>query len=705
MTEMMVKALAGGDNAEMVLDVLGIPYGGPDRRDSDGEYFSPATKLHEDKYPLPPVVYYHGLTPDGRPAGEPQYIGRAVGYEDRPDGRWYRVVLDAASTLARRVWEAAKQGLARASSGSVAHLVRKAADGHIVEWPVAELSVFDIGPGRQPANSYAVAVPALKAVYEQAGIDLPDVEIGDAVEPEVIQPEASGDAAGMTASGGADDVLVEVETMEVSDMADETDLRAQVEEIVAAKLAQERLAEEERKKAEAEKQAAIEAALKAAREEWEAEAAKARRLPGVPYVAQHADVWKYDNLDAADHAVLVGVLHEARKANRSAGPSEAAIKALGIKLDEAAAKGDIVGVVGQRALKAAGYAGKANELNYSTYATYGDEFVGAAYSQALWESIRQDAWVASWLPSIEVPQGYESITIPVEGGDPTFYKVAQATGLASATDYAPAATITSSKAGTTSQQLTLAKMGARTLYSGELAEDSLIPWANYLRAKLAAAGAETLDAAIIDGDTTATASTNINNIAGTPAGTEYYMLVNGFRKLALGTSGQYRDGGTLDVADFLETLKLLGVAGKNANPGNTMFIVSPRVYWKLLELDEIKTRDVFSQPTLENGQLTGLWGYRLRPSWSYDRASLANTGYEYKENTAGKIDLNTASNNTKGSFLAVNRDQWLLGWRRRMTIEVTRFASSDSNEIVALMRFGLIYRDTSAAAITYNLTV
>jgi len=40
-----------------------------------------------------------------------------------------------------------------------------------------------------------------------------------------------------------------------------------------------------------------------------------------------------------------------------------------------------------------------------------------------------------------------------------------------------------------------------------------------------------------------------------------------------------------------------------------------------------------------------------------------------------------------------------------LEVEVTRLARSDSWEIVALMRFGLGYRDTEASAITYNVGV
>jgi hypothetical protein len=40
-----------------------------------------------------------------------------------------------------------------------------------------------------------------------------------------------------------------------------------------------------------------------------------------------------------------------------------------------------------------------------------------------------------------------------------------------------------------------------------------------------------------------------------------------------------------------------------------------------------------------------------------------------------------------------------------MTIETTRIANADSTEIVAMLRCGLIQRDTEASAITYYVGV
>ncbi len=183
MTTLFVKAVG-----DWVLEVLGVPFGGPfNGKDADGEYFSSRSNLHADKYPAIPAVYYHGLDADGRPKGKPEYIGKAEFVEIRTDGAWYQVVLDKANEYAKRVWEAAKKKTARASSGSIPQLVRIAADGHIDEWPVAEMTLLDAEKWRQPVNNYAVVVPMMKSIYEKAGIVMPDFG----------EPEAEGGAGSM----------------------------------------------------------------------------------------------------------------------------------------------------------------------------------------------------------------------------------------------------------------------------------------------------------------------------------------------------------------------------------------------------------------------------------------------------------------------------------------------------------------------------
>ncbi len=307
----------------------------------------------------------------------------------------------------------------------------------------------------------------------------------------------------------------------------------------------------------------------------------------------------------------------------------------------------------------------------------------------------------SKIPQFEVPPGHESVVIPLESTDPTFYKIAEANDIDSTTKR-PNATVTASQAATTNKTLTLAKGGARVLWSGELQEDSLIPFVSQMRAQLVKAGMEQLEHAVIDGDTATGGNTNINDIAGTPGGTELFLLWDGFRKSPLvTTTANSRSGGSLTIEDYKETVKLMGAAGLNALQTQAVtFITDINVAWKTLDLVELKTKDVFHRPTIENGMVTGLYGYEIMAS-----AFMHLGDSDRLANTAGKVDIDTVANNTTGSILAVRWDQWLFGWRRRMTMEVERFADADTNQIVALFRAGLIQRDTEAAAITYNLTI
>lgn len=685
------------------LEVLAIPYGGPfGGKDSHGDYFGPETELYLDNFRSPPVVYYHGYDDNKKPMGKPEIIGKTTGMEKRDDGVWVRVVLDKANQFAQRVWESAKKGLARASSGTIHHMMRKAVNGLITHWPFAELTMFETETGKKPANPYAVALPVMKSMYEQAGIEWPDTQ--EAETPETEAREADAYSAEVVQEAGGD-TNPKKSIQEETDM-DINELTKLLDERDAAKAAAEAQAREAEATKKAEVESAVKAALEVAEKRWEAEAAKANRLPGgggMPHVTKYHETRKYDGLDAADTSFLIETLNSATDSKVRPAP-DAAYKALALKLSEDKTEG---GEIGFHSLKAAmgekGASFKSDEVMQQDLSGYGDEWVGVAYATSLWEAIRVGTFVLNKIRQIEVPQGYESIYLPLEGADPTFYKVAETTAHDS-TMLFPVASVTSSKMATSRAQLTLAKMGARVPWSGELQEDSLIPFVNQLRMQLAVAGAENLEHVLIDGDTATAKTTNINDIGDptTQGGTEVYLVANGFRKSPLvTTTANSRSGGVLTVEDWLETLKLMGTAGINAlDVSKVGFIMDVNTHWKALTLEEVKTRDSYAQPTIEGGKLTSLWGYD-----NFVSAQMHRQSTNRKVNTSGKVDQTTTTNNTTGALLAVRWDQWLFGWRRRMTMETTRYPRSDSYEITALMRFGLKQRDTEASAITYNITL
>lgn len=700
------------------LDVLANPYGGPvNGRDADGQYFSPNTKFHEDQIPLPPVVYYHGYGDDKRPSSVPEFIGKTIKRWVDSRGVWYRVLLDKGKARAKLVMEAAHKQAARASTGVVlaSHRVDQKT-GEILSWLNGELSIFETHTGKKPANGYAVALPALKAVYDQAGLALPDF-----TEPNATpQTDATGAASPVAVARSTDPSKRATETYKM-----DKELQDAINAQIIAAFKMQKDAEAAETERQAKEQARIDAAVaaeKAKNDEaiaaMKAQYAAGGRLPigEAPHQTKFASTAKYDHLSVDDMSFMAGLLDAAkRKDGQNPGLSRAAAQALAIKMAEdkevvTRRNGETVnlGNEGRSALKAAGLdpvdvlnAQKADELNYSTQVGFGDEWVGVQYSNRLWERIRAITAIVDKIPSVEVPQGVESIVIPLEGADPTWYKVPQTTDL-NATTGRPNATVPASKLATDNETLTVAKMGARTVFSGEMVEDSLIPWVSQLRRQLEQSGAEMLEHVVIDGDTDATNATNINDIDGTPAATELFLLFNGFRKLALvtNTANSRSAAGSLTDEDFLATIKLMGPAGLNAQDKSKVeLILDANTYWKALTLASVKTQDVNSQATIENGTLTRLWGYPVRQSY-WMHAESAKRMAE----TTGKIDQ-TDSDNTTGAILAVRYDQWLLGYKRRMTIKLQEFPDADATQIVALARVGMVYRDVEAAAETYNVGV
>jgi HK97 family phage major capsid protein len=434
-------------------------------------------------------------------------------------------------------------------------------------------------------------------------------------------------------------------------------------------------------------------------------------------VARMSNLWKYDHMGIEEHALGLQVLTAANKSGYASPAALDMAKSLAIKVandketdidnrpkhsrtKSAMAKSFKVNMTDKEI-----HAAKADELNYSTQAGYGDEWIGVAYANELWPRIVQDTPIINKIPTMEVPQGAESVVIPLDGTPPTFYKVAQATSQgANPGDITK--TVTTSKQATAQQTMTVSKLGAAVNWTGELNEDAVVNFAAEMRRNIQNEAAEVMEHLAIDGDTATGATTNINDIGGTPAGTEAFLTLNGFRKLALVTNtANSRDGGALALTDFLETIKLMGLAGRNAvRKDRVGFILDLWSHWKALELTEIATQDVFSRPTIENGMLASIYGYDVVASANMHRANQDAT-YGLKANSAGKLDLDTAANNTTGSLLAVRWDQWRWGFKRRISFEVERVPRADAYEITALMRVGMIYRDTEAAAISYNLTV
>jgi hypothetical protein len=162
-----------------------------------------------------------------------------------------------------------------------------------------------------------------------------------------------------------------------------------------------------------------------------------------------------------------------------------------------------------------------------------------------------------------------------------------------------------------------------------------------VKRKLAASSANTMVSDVLNGDTVATANTNINLIDGTPAATNSYLAANGLRKQAF-TDSTATDAGTFAFADYLTLIKALGFNASNKQ--DLVFIHSLNAEVAALGIDEFRQAYV-------NGQLSSAITGKLP---NFLGASVTTDRFLGEANTAGKVSA-TPANNVKGQVVCAHK--------------------------------------------------
>lgn len=166
------------------LDVI-IAFGSKRSKDTHEEYFSANTDLAEADFPTPPLIYYHGYDQKTNKAmSKPVVIGKPIRRWNTDAGHVIRYALKN-NTYADQTWDEACKAPVPASPGTVGYLIRKAPDGELLYWPIAEVSAWDRSGGRKQAYRHTVATAALKALYIAEGISLPSPITANGAPPEI----------------------------------------------------------------------------------------------------------------------------------------------------------------------------------------------------------------------------------------------------------------------------------------------------------------------------------------------------------------------------------------------------------------------------------------------------------------------------------------------------------------------------------------
>jgi HK97 family phage major capsid protein len=308
----------------------------------------------------------------------------------------------------------------------------------------------------------------------------------------------------------------------------------------------------------------------------------------------------------------------------------------------------------QRLRNAHVYGGKALTTGS---ATNGAELIPVDLSSDLLNRMYLESELAAEFVASEVQMPTDSFELPIRTTRPRFYAGAEN----------PGSNPTESSPGTGKVTLSASKLIGRTNFSYEADEDSIIAVLPMVTENLAAAAADALEGAIINGDTAATQDSDAS------AGDDI-TIFNGLRKLCIAGSckSSFASGG-LDDANFLAAKKNMKRWG--IRPRDVVAIVGVNGYNTLIGLPETLTADKVGSDAARilTGMAPTLFGIRILVS-SQVREDL---------NASGVYDGSTT---TKGSIYFVHRPSWIMGIRKGFTVEVDRDIQQQVNVVVASFR-------------------
>lgn len=178
-----------------------------------------------------------------------------------------------------------------------------------------------------------------------------------------------------------------------------------------------------------------------------------------------------------------------------------------------------------------------------------------------------------------------------------------------------------------------------------------------VRERVNRAAARTIDAFIINADSTASGSWNVNwTYSGSPYFTQW---TNGIRMV--GIANTWVNVWTITSAQYLAVKNVLD-ARYQSELNNLLYIEPANVYNKSLALSELITVDKFGpNATIASGVLAKIWNIDV----------LVAQDWPALTNTSGLVDA-TEWNNTKGSFACVYKPAIQYGFGKPLQIEVGR---------------------------------
>lgn len=334
-------------------------------------------------------------------------------------------------------------------------------------------------------------------------------------------------------------------------------------------------------------------------------------------------------------------------------------------------------------------------------AGYGAQLIGVQYVQELWESAREQSQIFGNLESFVMTA--PTANLPIEADMPEPYFLGENT-----TDNT--FLTATARPGTRFVNVAAKKMIWNLLATGELVEDSLIPFIPYMRSQVARALAFYADSVILNGDTTTAATGNINSDDAAPTSTKFYLAFDGIRKAALvdNTANAVNFAGAPTVA-LISSLRNKMIDSTYlqdwSNPQNRqdlIFVCDPQTYHTISALDAFRAVNEYGpDATILKGEIGSIFGHPVIRTMAIGLTE-----------ADGKISAAVPANNTKGQLVCFNRNGFKVGLKNDTQISLVQRPDMDQHALVARIRFGLgryapsgSVSSIECAAVGYNITV
>lgn len=413
-------------------------------------------------------------------------------------------------------------------------------------------------------------------------------------------------------------------------------------------------------------------------------------------------------MTVADVELMHDVLLAGQRSGLSRGPSEELRNTFKAVSEGRYEDTGVIRDTGHRQLAEALRAGKLSPEGYeravramdTAESGYGSQLVGAQYVQDLWRGAEAQSRVFGLFRSFEMdaPTAY----LPVQATLPVVSYVAESTANNSS-NYG------TTKTGSNRVTVSASKLLLHQMWSGEMEEDSLIGFVQFLREEAMRSWAYHMDALLLNGDNTNAATGNINLDDADPADSLYYLSMDGIRHAGIvdNTANKGDIAGAIQLSHFKASKgRMLDATYKHDwshpnDPDDLVYVADPETADAVSFIDEALTFDkIGERATVLNGQQARILNHPLIASMEVS-----------KTEADGKVST-TGSNNVKGQIVAFNRRGGVVGTRRQMQVELERLPATDQTRIVWSTRIGFgRFSPTGAASgiewadVLYNISL